>query len=89
MRFSYGLLLSLITALFNSMGAEARLLPRPLPSHPGNVFLAGEDVVVEVTPNQGPWRLVDYDGKELSAASVSGALLPKATAVRYASAASP
>ncbi len=41
-----------------------RTIPRTLPAHPGNVFLAGEDVVVAAPP--GPvetWRLVDYENK--------------------------
>jgi hypothetical protein len=45
-------------------GAPARTLPKPLPEHPGNVFLAGEEVVVSL-PREGtaPWRVLDYDGK--------------------------
>jgi hypothetical protein len=39
-----------------------RTLPKPLPEHPGNVFLAGEEVVVPLpreTP--GPWRVAMQD----------------------------
>lgn len=41
-----------------------RGLPRPLPSHPGNIFLAGEPVLMaEPSAQTGAWRVVDYDGK--------------------------
>ena len=47
-------------------GAEigTRAIPRPLPSHPGNIFLAGEQVSV-AAPSSGPetWRATDYEGK--------------------------
>jgi hypothetical protein len=45
----------------------ARDIPRPLPSHPGNVFLAGEQVSVPA-PSSGTetWRTTDYDGKPLA-----------------------
>src|SRR5260221_8776130 len=42
---------------------QPRSLPRPLPGHPGNVFLRGEKVVVALprpyTTNE--WRLLDYE----------------------------
>jgi len=51
-------------------GSE-RPLPHPLPSHPGNVFLAGEDVVVPApAPDEESWRLLDYDGHQLAEARV-------------------
>lgn len=42
---------------------NARTIPRALPAHPGNIFLAGEQVVVAAPP-QAPqaWRAVDYEG---------------------------
>jgi len=57
-----------------------RPIPKPLPDHPGNVFLAGEDVVVEMPPagtagqassgtkeeKGGAWRLTDYEGKTVA-----------------------
>lgn len=44
----------------------ARTLPKPLPSHPGNIFLAGEEVVLPIPTNEvSSWRLLDYDGQEL------------------------
>ena len=42
-------------------GEVPRSIPCTLPSHPGNIFLAGENVVVDAPP--GPvdtWRVVDY-----------------------------
>jgi hypothetical protein len=44
-----------------------RSIPAPLPGHPGNVFLAGEEVVVPVDAH-GPqaWRLVNYEEKPLA-----------------------
>jgi hypothetical protein len=45
-------------------GPIDRAIPRPLPSHPGNIFLAGEPVVVAEPPGEvETWRAVDYDGK--------------------------
>ena len=46
-------------------GAETspRVIPRPLPGHPGNIFLVGEQVIVPVpAPSAQGWRVVDYDG---------------------------
>jgi hypothetical protein len=41
-----------------------RILPRTLPSHPGNIFLTGEPIVVAEPPGQvDTWRVVDYDNK--------------------------
>jgi len=50
--------------------AGERSIPKPLPAHPGNVFLAGEEVVVPMPPAKdekgGAWRLVDYEGKTVA-----------------------
>ena len=59
-------LLGLLMAPGLPAGAEigTRAIPRPLPSHPGNIFLAGE--LVSVTAPSGgaeSWRAVDYEGK--------------------------
>lgn len=62
-------------ALSLSLGEAApeRALPRPLPSHPGNIFLAGEHVVVAEPPGQGDaCRAVDYDGKTIATGSFQG-----------------
>lgn len=42
----------------------SRQVPRPLEHHPGNIFLAGEDVGMKPIPGYyGPWRVRDIDGK--------------------------
>jgi hypothetical protein len=46
------------------VGADSlpRAIPYPLPSHPGNIFLAGEPVAVAAPPGEvETWRAVDYD----------------------------
>jgi hypothetical protein len=50
---------------FRAAGGEiVRTIPPTLPSHPGNIFLAGESVVVAAPPGEvETWRAVDYDGK--------------------------
>jgi hypothetical protein len=43
-----------------------RPLPKPLSHHPGNIFLAGEEVSVPLPARpEGPWRLVDYEDRLL------------------------
>jgi hypothetical protein len=46
-------------------GADTRAIPRPLPSHPGNIFLAGETVTVPapLAGDGDAWRAVDYEGR--------------------------
>ncbi|MGA2617871.1 MAG: putative Ig domain-containing protein [Thermoguttaceae bacterium] len=57
-------LVSVAPAFAENLGGTDRTLPKPLPGHPGNVFLAGEDVVVPLPGDwNGPWRVLDYDGK--------------------------
>ena len=47
--------------------AAARAIPTPLPDHPGNIFLGGKDVTVNVPAKwMGQWKLVDFDGKQIS-----------------------
>jgi hypothetical protein len=44
--------------------AAKRLVPKPLATHPGNVFLAGEDVTLSLPAGGGGlWRLVNYEGE--------------------------
>ena len=53
-----------ILLLTTSIGAAT---PRPLPEHPGNIFLEGESVLVTRAPFQvSGWTLLDYDGKTIS-----------------------
>jgi len=48
-------------------GEINRTIPKPLPEHPGNIFLAGEEVVVTLPRDwSGPWQVVDYDGKTVA-----------------------
>jgi hypothetical protein len=50
-----------------------RQAPRPLTSHPGNVFLADEEVVLSLSTNgPGNWQLVDYDGQTVSSGTAPG-----------------
>ncbi|HEY3324074.1 MAG TPA: hypothetical protein VGP72_26715 [Planctomycetota bacterium] len=58
MRLILGLLIT-SAAVFAGMD---RPIPRPLPDHPGNIFVAGEEVSVPVA-GDGAWKTVDYDGK--------------------------
>jgi hypothetical protein len=49
-------------------------IPSPLPNHPGNIFLAGEEVAIEI-PNAAEneaWQVVDYDGKAVAAGHGGG-----------------
>jgi hypothetical protein len=39
----------------------ARAIARPLPHHPGNIFLSSEEVTVPWPTARGPWQLVDYE----------------------------
>ena len=55
---------SVRAATAQNMDDTDRTLPKPLPDHPGNVFLAGEEVVVPLPGDwTGAWRVLDYDGK--------------------------
>jgi hypothetical protein len=59
-------------ACFESGFAAGRQIPRTAPSHPGNIFLTGEEVVVPVASSPGtPWHLVDYQGTELGSGTAS------------------
>ncbi len=54
---------------------EARTIPQPRGDHPGNIFLAGEEVVVTLpAAMSGAWRAVDYDGKLVAEGSGAGAV---------------
>src|SRR5262249_49015497 len=46
-------------------------IPAPRASHPGNIFLTTEDVVVPVAAGDGGgWQAVDYDGKVVGSGMV-------------------
>jgi hypothetical protein len=38
-------------------------MPKPLPGHPGNVFLAGEEVTIDLPAGRERWRTTDYEGR--------------------------
>jgi len=51
--------------------SSGRSIPKPLSTHPGNVFLAGERVVVPApSGDAGTWRAIDYDGKLIAEGTV-------------------
>ena len=57
---------ALLTQVNGDAAAEAntRALPKPMPAHPGNVFVAGENVILPL-PQPKHCRLVDYEGKAM------------------------
>jgi len=65
---SGGILLSFLGLTFLSCGAPTtRAIQRTLPSHPGNIFLTGERVVVTAPYGEADtWHAVDYDGKTVA-----------------------
>ncbi len=59
--------IAVITALQPQISAAQRTIPHPLPSHPGNIFVAGEEVSVPLSSaTNDAWRLIDYEGKSVS-----------------------
>src|SRR5689334_19521647 len=51
--------------------AAERTIPKPLTSHPGNIFIAGEVVSVPLPAGAtGRWRAVDYDQKDIGQGDV-------------------
>ena len=62
-RFVAILLLPLIAGATFAAENRVRDIPRPLPSHPGNIFVSGERVIVAEPPGEGEsWRVIDYGG---------------------------
>jgi len=52
--------------------AVGRQAPRPLPPHPGNIFLADEEVVLSLSTNTpSSWQLVDYDGQTVKSGTAA------------------
>ncbi|HEY5912307.1 MAG TPA: hypothetical protein VJA21_17025 [Verrucomicrobiae bacterium] len=61
------LILAPVLASSSTAQQPSRTIPSPLAGHPGNVFLAGEEVVLSVPHSRaGPWRLLDYEGKAIA-----------------------
>ena len=55
--------------------ASERDIPKPLPDHPGNVFLVGEEVAVQLSGAQADaWRCVDYDGQVVAKGRGAGTI---------------
>lgn len=47
--------------------AGQRVIPHPQSSHPGNIFVVGEDVTIPLPASAGDaWRLVNYEGNTVS-----------------------
>ncbi len=64
-RITFGLLLGLLNSWVAMAAEEQRTLPKPLPGHPGNVFVTGEQLLVAMPPAEkqgGTWQLADYEG---------------------------
>jgi len=60
-------LVSVALAFAQDVDDLDRTLPKPLPEHPGNVFLAGEEVAVPLPGDwTGAWRVLDYDGRQVA-----------------------
>ncbi|MGA2657404.1 MAG: hypothetical protein ABSH34_07770 [Verrucomicrobiota bacterium] len=52
------------TGFSGQAGEPRRDIPRPLSSHPGNVFVAGEPVIIAAPPGEGDtWQAMDYEGR--------------------------
>ena len=60
-----GLLSVAVFSATNLAAAADRTLPKPLPEHPGNIFLAGEQVVIDLpdAAHGDAWQAVDYEGE--------------------------
>jgi hypothetical protein len=48
----------------------ARRVPAPLPGHPGNVFLEGQEMVLSVPAAATGWQITDIDGHAIAARAV-------------------
>jgi hypothetical protein len=59
-------------------GADTRTIPRPLPSHQGNIFLAGETITIPAPPaaDGEAWRAVDYEGRTVAEGRVTDGSIP-------------
>jgi hypothetical protein len=62
---SFLLALAVLINQLPSCPAAERPIPKPLPSHPGNIFVAGEEVMVPLPGNTAGWRLFSYENHPL------------------------
>ena len=74
--------LLVLLVLCRAVFAEAmeRSVPAPLPGHPGNVFLAGEEVSIGVPAGAVTWRAADCDGTGVGRGLLLGMARPWAWA---------
>jgi hypothetical protein len=62
-----GIICASLCADFLVNAEPNRAIPKPLPSHPGNIFLAGENVIISPPPGEvQTWRMNDYDDKMIA-----------------------
>jgi hypothetical protein len=60
-----------LVAVVESRCAEGQPGTGPLAKHPGNIFLAGEEVILPLSVQEGgTWQLIDYDGKPIADGTV-------------------
>src|SRR5580765_1665817 len=63
---------ALLPICCNDLAAQrGRDLPKPLAPHPGNIFVAGEEVIVPLPKSDARWSLLNYDGQSLGAVTTS------------------
>jgi len=62
------ILILAVSLTLQSFGAplQGRGLAQPLTQHPGNIFVAGEEVTVPLPKGNARWRLADYEGRSLT-----------------------
>jgi hypothetical protein len=74
MHLSWIVALLLIVAIpAPAADSAARLVPAAHTNHPGNIFLAGEDVRVPLAGGEASvWRVCDYDDHELASVRIVG-----------------
>ncbi len=69
---TYHFLVLMLVALDGAAanGAE-RDIPKPLPDHPGNVFLEPEEVILPIPARTAKWKLLDVDEKAVGEGDVA------------------
>ncbi len=67
-----GMALLLFCGVESESMAAPRTLPHPLPGHPGNIFVLGEELTVPVPSSQAEkWQVLDQDGNKLTEVTAS------------------
>jgi hypothetical protein len=70
-------ILSLVVGLgvSDAAGVADRSIPHSLPSHPGNIFLTGEKIVIHAPGREAQsWRTLDYEGKTVAQGNLTNGL---------------